>query len=106
MSYSFAVRAAAIAAVADLVSAEYDTIVTGQPVHANDRDEAEAAVASLVGTLDSDEDCDVLVTVSGSVSTTDGNVRSVSLSVIASLVARVPEAAPESGGGGHGIPPS
>ncbi|MDY0748491.1 hypothetical protein SNE35_28585 [Paucibacter sp. R3-3] len=68
MSYSFEVRAANKALAKLGVSAELDKVAAGQPSHARDRVQAQAAADTFIELLDEDEGRDVKVVMSGSLS--------------------------------------
>lgn len=104
MSYSFNVRAADKATVLDHVSAQFDSIVSGQPIHTTDRDAASDAVASVLELVPGNDESDFSVSVSGSIMTTNDVVTAIGVSVNVSLVAREGESSLDSGGGGHGDP--
>lgn len=88
MSYSFNVRGATKAEVSEKVEAELTKVVVSQPVHTADRDQAEAAVNSMVGLLRDDDAQDISVTVSGSCWVVEGGLNSVGLNISASLAAK------------------
>lgn len=90
MSYSFTVRGAIKSAVLELVEVELDKVVSQQSVHNKDRDTAVGTAKTLIDMLDVDETKDVLVQMNGSITWDPEHVRSVSLSVGASLVEKLP----------------
>ena len=66
MSYSFNVRTADKASVADALAAEFDKVVASQPVHAADREVALATAAAVLGVIAAPGDGqDISVNVSG-----------------------------------------
>jgi hypothetical protein len=68
MSYSFNVAASTKAEAKARISAEFDKVVASQPVHAADRDAAEAAAAAFVDVLaDPADGEEIRVSVHGSV---------------------------------------
>lgn len=83
MSYSFGVRGATKVEALAMVVAELDKVVLSQPVHAADRDAAHAAAVAFVGMLVVDETRDVIVSVNGSVSSSEAGISSGSVSVSA-----------------------
>lgn len=85
MSYSFSIRAATKAEASDKVATELSNVVNSQPVHAADREQAEAAVNSILGLLRDDGDQDISLTVSGSCWSVDSGLNSVGLNINASL---------------------
>ncbi|MDB5555449.1 MAG: hypothetical protein JWL86_5433 [Rhizobium sp.] len=67
MSYSFSVRGVSKADVKEKAKAELDKVVSSQPVHAADREQAQAAINQFVDVLpDPTDKQDVSVYVSGS----------------------------------------
>jgi len=92
MSYSFNVRGADKADAAMKVAAELDKVVAGQPNHAADRSQAEAAVASFIGVLGDDPEMEVQVSVNGSLgwygSSDPTALTNAAISISASLVKR------------------
>lgn len=94
MSYSLSVRAATKAAALAEVIAKLDEVVKQQPVHAADRQQAEAAATVMVTVVPEPTDAqDVSVSVSGSVGWSGAypdshKLTSASISVYASLVAK------------------
>lgn len=68
MSYSFHVKAATKAAAIAAVAAKLDEIAVQQPVHEADKVQALAAAESFVRILADDDEKNVCVNVSGSVS--------------------------------------
>lgn len=68
MSYSFSGRGATKAEVMEKVAAELDKVVAGQPIHAADRAQAQAAAQAFLDVLpDANGEQDIYVSVSGSV---------------------------------------
>jgi regulator of protease activity HflC (stomatin/prohibitin superfamily) len=90
MSYSFGVRAATKAEVAEKIAAELDKVVAAQPVHAADRAQAQAAAEAFLGILpEKPTDQDFYVSVSGSVSwKADKVLTSAGVNISASLSAK------------------
>ncbi|MEO8804625.1 MAG: hypothetical protein ABI433_00970 [Burkholderiaceae bacterium] len=95
MSYSFSVRAATKAELKVKIAAELDKVVAGQPAHARDRVQAQAAADAFVDVIDADETRDVVVTVNGSVSgqwqpdNTLTSLSGASVSISAALATKV-----------------
>jgi hypothetical protein len=93
MSYSFSVKCSTKAEALETVAAKLEEVVTGQSVHAVDKEQALAAATSFVNLLPERGDQDVVVNVNGSVSW-DGTypdshvLRGASVSVNAYLMAR------------------
>lgn len=85
MSYSFSVRAKSKTEASEKVAAELANVVSSQPVHAADRDQAQAAADAFIALLRDDETQDVFVGVSGSVWAVDGGCNSAGVNVNASL---------------------
>ncbi len=67
MSYSFTFQAADKAQAKEKAAAEFDKVVSSQPLHARDRDPVLAAVSAFVDLIADDESKDIYVSVSGSV---------------------------------------
>lgn len=93
MSYSFNLRAATKAALVAAVAAQLDAVVAGQPCHAADRAQAQAAAESFINVIPDDDTRDASLSMSGSLSGVwTGNglevIRGVQLSVSAGLVDR------------------
>lgn len=66
MSYSFNVRAADKAAARAAIAAELDKVVDQQPIHAADRDQAEANAAAALDVIpEPGEGQDISVSVNG-----------------------------------------
>lgn len=92
MSYSINIRAASVVAAAALISAEFDTIVEQQPIHAADREAAEKAARSFLDLMgEPPEGHEMSISVSGSISrwlagATTEAVTGVGVSVSVSLV--------------------
>lgn len=72
MSYSFSLRAPTKAALLEAVGAEWDKIVSAQPIHAADRDAAVANITAQLGLIEPREGKDFSLSANGYVST-DGN---------------------------------
>lgn len=90
MSYSFTVRAATKAEAISAVGDKLAEVVTQQPVHAADVEQAQAAAAAFVGLLLDDDSKDVCVSMNGYVSYTGPSSFIVaSVSVNASLVGKL-----------------
>lgn len=98
MSYSFTVHAASKAEALDLVEAEFEKVVQSQPVHAADKEQAQAAAAAFIELMPDDADKDVHVTVNGSIAWTglndDPSFTAASCSVSAWLMQRADTADP------------
>ena len=91
MSYSFSIRAASLAAAALTISDKLNEVVETQPVHAVDRDQAEAAAAAFVSLVgEPPEGKELAVTVSGWVSKSEDNLTGAAVSVSASHIDAVP----------------
>lgn len=67
MSYVFSVRAATAALAMAAVAAKFDEVVTSQPIHAADREQAQAAAEAFIGLVPLPEGREYTVSVSGSV---------------------------------------
>ena len=67
MSYAFAVQAATKAEVKEKVAAEFDKILSTQPVHGRERASVLAATDAFIDLLEDDEAQDIKAMVSGSV---------------------------------------
>jgi hypothetical protein len=90
MSYSFSTRGSSKEDASANVATELANVVNGQPVHAADQDEAQAAADAFITLLPDDDTRDIAVSLSGSVSTTDdGQLSQASVSVSVGLVAKV-----------------
>ena len=94
MSYSFVARGATKSEVIEKIIAEFDIVVATQPIHAADRDQAQAAAQAFLDVLPSGVDeRDFYVSVSGSVGW-NGNfgvdhvLTSAGVSVSASLIVK------------------
>lgn len=85
MSYSFSVRAATKAEVKEKVATELAKVVTQQPSHAVDQDQANAAAVGFIDLLRDDETQDVMVSVNGSLWSTAAGLQQASVSVSAGL---------------------
>lgn len=88
MSYSFGVRATSKADAKQQVAAKFDETIAQQPIHAADREQAQAAAHAFIDALHDDEAKDVVASVSGWISSQDGTVLGANVSVSANLVAR------------------
>lgn len=66
MSYSFTVRAATKAEAKSKVADELAKVVEAQPVHAEDRPEAQAAADAFIDLIKEDETKELQVSVNGS----------------------------------------
>ena len=89
MSYSFSARGATRADVLKNIAVEFDKVVASQPVHAEDRKQAEGAAAAFLGVILGSDDKDFYVSVSGSLSwDADQRLTSASVNVSASLIAK------------------
>lgn len=94
MSYSFSARGETKADVMKAIAAGLDNVVAGQPIHAADRAQAEAAAEAFLGIVPAAEGKDFSVTVNGYVSWTglpgsaDHSLTGASVSVSVSLVAK------------------
>lgn len=88
MSYSFQVRGSTKLEAIDKLMAEMAKVVEAQPVHVADQAQAIAAAERFVGLLADGVDCDVCVSVNGSVIVADGRLTNSSVGVSAWFVAR------------------
>jgi hypothetical protein len=89
MSYSFSVRAATKDEAIAKVGEEFEKVVNAQPIHAKDRDAVETAAENIVAVLKNDDTRDVTVSVSGSLSWTEGDqVSYANLSINAGFAER------------------
>lgn len=69
MSYSFCIVAASLAVASTAVAVELDKVTESQPIHAADREQAEAAATAFINLLEEPgENQEVVVNVSGSIS--------------------------------------
>lgn len=68
MSYSFSISAASKPEVLAKLSEELDKVVASQPVHAKDRQQAQAAAEAFIALLPEDEAKNIAVSLSGWVS--------------------------------------
>lgn len=92
MSYSFSVKAASKDLAGIYVRDELVKVVTSQPVHKKDCDQAQGAAEAMIGVLADDETKDVCVSVSGylswsSLDSTE-SIQTANVSVTASLSKR------------------
>lgn len=71
MSFSFHVRGATLALALAAVAVELDKVVAQQPVHAADREQIGKVVESHAALLTEDSSRDVMIYVSGSISTAE-----------------------------------
>jgi hypothetical protein len=92
MSYSFSVCEATRPEVLVKVSAEFDKVVSGQPIHAADRAQAEKTVESFLGIIPGPNEAqNFSVSVSGWVSwDVSQTVTSANVNVSVSLVPKEP----------------
>jgi hypothetical protein len=67
MSYSFNGRAATKTAAKEFVAAELAKVISSQPIHVRDRDQAQAAANAFIDLVEDDDTKDVSVSVNGSV---------------------------------------
>lgn len=90
MSYSFSVRGTTKNEAMTKVIAQLDAVVAGQPIHAADRFQAQAAVEAFLGVLPSNPDGqEFQVSVHGSVGWIERNIiTSAGVGVSANLVAK------------------
>lgn len=93
MSFSFTTRGVDKAETKAAVAAELDKVVEAQPIHENDRGAVQAAADGLIDVLRNDDNKDIAVTVSGSVSNwqaEDGGIVQASVNVSVSFADRAP----------------
>ena len=91
MSYSFSVRGATKTECMEKVAAELDKVVSGQPIHSADREQAKAAVWAFLDVLpNSPEKQDLSVSVSGSLSWNgaDNAITSANVNISAGFLAK------------------
>lgn len=81
MSYSFSVKAATKAEALKMLSEQFDGVLTAQPVHAVDMPVARQATESFVNLAADDPNCDIGVSVSGSVYVPAEGLRQASISI-------------------------
>jgi hypothetical protein len=91
MSYSFSVKAATKAEAKQKVAEQFDVVVNGQPIHAADRDAAQAAANAFIDILGEPTEAEqVSVSVNGYVSWRgENNFVGANVSVGASLASKV-----------------
>ena len=91
MSYSFNVKGATKLGAAQKAVEEMNKVVSGQPIHAKDKEAVLATVENVLDVLQDDPERDVSLSVNGYVSWTEGDqITQVSVQVAASLVAKTP----------------
>ncbi|MFC0686398.1 hypothetical protein [Novosphingobium clariflavum] len=88
MSYSFNIRAGAKWEAHTLIQAELDKVAASQPLHANDREQAEKVAEIFLAVLPDDPDQDIAVSMHGSIGSIDGKVSSAGVGITVSHVAR------------------
>ena len=94
MSYSFNVRAATKQEVLEKVVESLEKIVSQQPIHTKDREQAQKVAEAFVAILPDDDTKDVYVALSGSLSWNgtgtpgDEIISSANVSVAASLLTK------------------
>lgn len=88
MTYSFNVKADSKARAVDMVRARMSQVSQQQPVHNKDDLHVVATAKTFIGMLEDDDARDVQVSVNGSISTTEGGVQNVAVSLSAHLVNR------------------
>lgn len=90
MSYSFVVRANCAAALAVAATKELDKVSEQQPIHAKDREAAEAALRNLLDLVETPaENEELSASVTGSSYGDEGKAfRGVTLSIIISVLAK------------------
>lgn len=86
MSYSFFVKAGTADAVMAAVGEKMAEIVTAQPVHAYDKDQALAHAAALVGQIQPSESQDIGVSMNGSIWKVGDTLKSLSIAASVSVV--------------------
>lgn len=90
MSYSFSVRAATKAEAKKKIAEEWDNVVSQQPIHAADRDSAQAFAEASVDNLNDPEGTqEIRVIANGSVRyLTDRSIIGIDGTVMTSLVSK------------------
>jgi hypothetical protein len=88
MSYSFSAKGANKAEASAKVAEELAKVVLAQPVHAADQVQAQAATDAFINLLADDEAQDVVVSVNGSLWSTDAGILQSSVTVNAALANR------------------
>lgn len=91
MSYSFTVRGISKADAISAVHNELNKVVHGQPIHAADQDQAQAAADAFINLLVTDDTRDISVNVSGSLWQSETGIRQAGVSVTASIVDKGPK---------------
>lgn len=86
MSYSFSVRAATKGAVLNLIEAELDKVVAGQPIHAEDRAQALDVAESFVDLIELGEGQELNVSMFGSIGAGAEGVTSAGVGVTVTAV--------------------
>jgi len=87
MSYSFAVRAATAVAVMAAAGEKMAEVVSAQPVHAYDKDQALAHAAALVGQMPQpSESQELYVSMNGSIWKEGDALKNISISASVSFV--------------------
>jgi len=81
MSYSFSVKAATKAEAIKLANDQFDGVLAGQPVHTVDMPAAREATAAFTNLLMDDPNCDVGLSINGSVWTTSEGLRQASINI-------------------------
>lgn len=92
MSYSFSVTAATKNEAIQKVSEQLDAVVSGQPVHAADKAQALAAAVIFVNVLMDDPAKDIVVSLNGSIWSTENGVAQLNVGVSAGLRDKTPAA--------------
>ena len=81
MSFSFNVRGATKAEVIEKVKQNLNAVVSQQPVHAEDQAHAQAAAEAFIGMVVENETKDILVSVNGSVWSSEAGIQQVGFGV-------------------------
>jgi hypothetical protein len=88
MSYLFSVRGTTKAEAREKVALELAGVITNQPLHQADADQASAAASAFINLLIDDEARDIVVSVHGSIRVTDTGPIEASCGISASLQPR------------------
>lgn len=90
MSYSFTAFAPTRAELRSKVKTALDGIVAAQPIHAADREQAEAAANAFISLVIEDPEKDVTISMHGSVWSTPDGLKSAGVGVSVSQTTRAP----------------